>query len=124
MIDVLWVSIGAIFGANLRYGIARLAGWLYPHPFPIGTLIINVTGSFILGVFFSWARNHIDIAPQWRLVVAVGFCGGYTTFSSFAWETIDLYREGHVGLFALNFLANNVLGLLAVIAGIALVPKA
>ncbi len=124
MKDALWVSLGAILGANLRYGISRFVGNLFPHPFPLGTLIINISGSFLLGVFFEWARGHFGIDPRLRLLVAVGFCGGYTTFSSYAWESIDLLRMGRPGLFALNFLGNNVLALLGVMAGIALVHAA
>jgi len=118
MKDMLWVSLGAIFGANLRYGITRFIGRIYPHPFPLGTLLINITGSFILGIFFAWAREHMDLNPQWRLLIAVGFCGGYTTFSSFAWETIDLWRQGHPWLCVLNIAASNLLSLAAVAAGI------
>jgi len=118
MKDMLWVSLGAIFGANLRYGVTRLIGRIYPHPFPLGTLLINITGSFILGIFFAWAREHMDLNPQWRLLIAVGFCGGYTTFSSFAWETIDLWRQGHPWLCVLNIAASNLLSLAAVAAGI------
>jgi fluoride exporter len=117
MKDILWVSIGAIFGANLRYGIARLVGKLFPHPFPVGTLIINITGSFLLGVFFMWARQRMDLDLRWRLLIAVGFCGGYTTFSSYAWETLDLAHQGNWGLAALNVAASNVLALMAVFAG-------
>jgi CrcB protein len=117
MKDILWVSLGAIFGANLRYGIARLTGKLVQHPFPLGTLIINITGSFVLGVFFMWARQRVDLDPRWRLLIAVGFCGGYTTFSAFAWETLDLANQGSWGLAALNVVASNALGLAAVLAG-------
>jgi CrcB protein len=117
MREILWISLGAIFGANLRYGIARLTGRLYPHPFPLGTLLINITGSFLLGVFFMWARTRLDLDPRWRLLIAVGFCGGYTTFSAFAWETMDLANQGRWGLAALNIAASNILGLAAVFAG-------
>lgn len=120
MKDVLWVSLGAAFGANLRYGITRLIGHLVPFPFPAGTLLINITGSFMLGLFFEWARGRFGADQTWRLIFAVGFCGGYTTFSSFAWESIDLWRMGRPGLFALNVLGSNILALLAVLAGITL----
>lgn len=124
MKDVLWVSLGAVLGANLRYGVARLVGTLFRHPFPLGTLLINISGSFVLGLFFEWARGRFGLDPRWRLFIAVGFCGGYTTFSSYAWESLDLLRMGRPGLFALNVVGSNLLGLLAVMAGIALVHAA
>ena len=121
--DSLWVALGAVLGANLRYGIGRIAGRLFPVDFPLGTLIINVTGSLLLGAFFMWAREHLEMNSNWRLVIAVGFCGGYTTFSSFAWESYALFREGRWEMALLNVFASNVLGLLAVIAGALLMSK-
>ena len=121
--DSLWVALGAVLGANLRYGVTRYIGRVVPMDFPLATLLINITGSFILGVFFMWAREHSYITPNWRLVVAVGFCGGYTTFSSFAWESYALIREGRWEMGLLNIFASNVLGLLAVIAGAMLASK-
>jgi CrcB protein len=117
MQPVLWISIGAVLGANLRYAIARLVGRLIPVDFPFGTLAINITGSFLLGVFFMWARHRIDLDIRWRLLIAVGFCGGYTTFSSYAWETLDLFQQGRWGFALGNMLASNLLGMLAVVAG-------
>ncbi len=121
--DSLWVALGAVLGANLRYGVARYVGRVVPIDFPLSTLLINITGSFILGAFFMWAREHSYVNSNWRLVVAVGFCGGYTTFSSFAWESYALMREGRWEIAALNIAASNLLGLLAVIAGAMLVSK-
>ncbi|HUZ04885.1 MAG TPA: fluoride efflux transporter CrcB [Acidobacteriaceae bacterium] len=121
--DSLWIALGAVLGANLRYGVGRYVGRIFPVDFPLGTLLINITGSFILGAFFMWAREHSDMNSNWRLVVAVGFCGGYTTFSSFAWESYALIREGRWEMAALNIFASNVLGLMAVIAGAMLVSK-
>ncbi len=117
--DFLWVSLGAILGANLRYFVARLVGRWFDHPFPWATLAINITGSFLLGMFFMWARQRMQLDLRWRLIVAVGFCGGYTTFSSFTWESLDLLRQGRWGLCAANILASNILGMLAVLAGAA-----
>ena len=122
-IDSLWVALGAVLGANLRYGIERLVGRFLPLEFPMGTLFINVTGSFLLGAFFMWGRQHVSMNPNWRLIIAVGFCGGYTTFSSFTWESYALYREGRWEFALLNIFASNVLGLLAVAAGAMLVSK-
>lgn len=123
LMDSLWVALGAVLGANLRYGIGRFVGSRLPIGFPLGTLIINTTGSFLLGAFFMWARESAYMDPKWRLVVAVGFCGGYTTFSSFAWESYSLLREGRWEMALLNVLASNLLGLMAVMAGALLVGR-
>jgi CrcB protein len=97
--------------------VARLTGRFFQHPFPLATVLINITGSFALGVFFMWARQRMDLDPRWRLLIAVGFCGGYTTFSAFAWETLDLIHQGRWGLAAINMTASNLFGLLAVLGG-------
>jgi CrcB protein len=116
----LWVSIGALFGANLRYFISRLAAKLVATDFPYGTLIINVTGSLILGFFLIWTTERVLADPKWRLLVAIGFCGSYTTFSSYAFETFAYFEQGHWMLFTANILTNNLLCLLAVLGGAAL----
>lgn len=116
----LWVSLGAILGANLRYFVSRLAAKLLSINFPYGTLLINITGSFILGLFMIWTTERVFVDPKWRWLVAIGFCGAYTTFSSYAFETIAYFEQGHWSLLALNILSNNVLCLGAVIAGAAL----
>ena len=116
----LWVSLGALVGANLRYFVSRLAAKLMSPDFPYGTLIINVTGSFILGLFLIWTTERVFADPKWRWLVAIGFCGSYTTFSSYAFETMAYFEQGHWTLFALNILTNNILCLLAVLLGGAL----
>ena len=120
MNDVLWISLGAVIGANLRYAVSRLAAKLLSASVPYGTLIVNVTGSFILGFFLAWTSERVLADPRWRPLVAVGFCGAYTTYSSYSFETVTLLEQGHYSLAAANFIANNVLTLLAVVAGIAL----
>ena len=117
MQDILWVSIGAVLGANLRYGLARLIGRLVPVAFPWSIVLINVTGSFLLGMFFFWARQRMQLDDRWRLLIAVGFCGGYTTFSSFAFDTFDLFHQGRFGAACFNIAANNLLSLGAVLGG-------
>ena len=116
----LWVSFGALLGANLRYFISRLAAKLLSTNFPYGTLIINVTGSFILGLFLIWTTERVLVDPKWRWLIAIGFCASYTTFSSYAFETMAYFEQGHWSLFALNIVSNNLLCLAAVLAGAAL----
>ena len=120
VLDFLAISVGAIVGANLRYWMSRLAvRWLGPV-FPYGTLSINVLGSFVLGFFLVWTSERVLVDPRWRLLIAVGFCGGYTTFSSYAYETMAFFEQGQWTLMATNFLANNLLACAAVLAGMAL----
>jgi CrcB protein len=87
--------------------------------FPFGTLLINVTGSLILGFFLVWTTERVLADPRWRWLVAIGFCGSYTTFSSYAFETIVYFEQGNWALFAGNILASNLLCLAAVLAGAA-----
>ena len=116
----LWVSVGALFGANLRYFVSRIAAKLLSPNFPYGTLIINVTGSFILGLFLVWTTERVLADPKWRWLIAIGFCGSYTTFSSFAYETFALFEQGQWALVAWNVIASNLLCLASVLAGAAL----
>ena len=120
VLDFLAISVGAIVGANLRYWMSRSAvRWLGPV-FPYGTLSINVVGSFVLGFFLVWTSERVLVDPRWRLLIAVGFCGGYTTFSSYAYETMAFFEQGHWTLMAANFFANNLLACGAVVAGMVL----
>jgi fluoride exporter len=115
----LWISLGAIVGANARYWISSYAGRL-SAAFPYGTLVINASGSFVLGFFMIWTTERVLVDPRWRLLLAVGFCGAYTTFSSYAFETMAYLEEGQWGLLFTNLLTNNLLSLGAVLAGMAL----
>lgn len=114
-----WISVGAILGANLRYILSRIITRLSDAAFPYGTLIINVTGSLLLGFFLAWTTERVLVDPRWRWLVAIGFCGSYTTFSSYAFETMAYFEQGNWGLFAANIFANNLLCLGAVLAGAA-----
>lgn len=120
MLDYLWISLGAFLGAGLRYYLSRVVARLISSSFPYGTLLINVTGSFLLGLFLTWTTERVLADPRWRLFIAIGFCGSYTTFSSYAYETIVYFEQGQWSLFATNILGNNILCLAGVLAGAAL----
>ena len=117
MQTVLLISLGAIIGANLRYFVAQYVAKLIPSAFPFGTLIINITASFILGFFIIWTTERVLADPRWRLFIAVGFCATYSTYSSYAFETFALFEKGQLAVAALNFLATNVVCFVAVVLG-------
>jgi CrcB protein len=118
--DALVISLGAIFGANARWIISRYLAKAVGPVFPYGTLVANVAGSFIVGFFVIWSTERALLDPRWRLLVIVGFCGAFTTFSSFAFETMAYFEQGQWILMAANFLTNNLLCLCAALGGMAL----
>jgi CrcB protein len=115
--SVILISLGAAFGANARYWISVWALQRIGTHFPYGTLFVNLTGSLVLGFLVAFAAQRTLPAP-WRLLLAVGFCGSYTTFSSYAVESVDLFNGGIPWLAWINILGNNLLSLLAVLVGI------
>ncbi len=120
MKDFLAISVAAILGANLRYLLSRLAARELGSVFPYGTLFINVAGSIIVGFFLVWTTERVLVDPRWRLLVVIGFCGSFTTFSSYAFETMAYFEQGQWGLMLANILSNNILCLGGALAGMAL----
>lgn len=119
----LWISLGAVLGANLRYLVTRwLAQWL-GTAFPWGTLVVNVGGCLAIGVLGGLvAARLVDRPDVIRLTWIVGFLGSLTTFSSFAWETTSLLEDGAWVRAAINVGASLAAGLLGVRLGLRLVP--
>lgn len=116
----LIIGAGAVVGANLRYWVS---GWVAQHvgqTFPLGTLIINFSGSLVLAIFTGWATNRVSLDPRIRLLVAIGFCGGYTTFSTYANESVALLQTGDwLGALG-NILGTNLICIVGVVIGLAL----
>lgn len=120
MQTVFLISLGAIIGANLRYFVAQYVAKWIPSTFPFGTLVINISASFLLGLFLIWTTERVLVDPRWRMFFAVGFCATYSTYSSYAFETFALFEQGHLALALWNILATNVVCFVAVILGAAL----
>jgi CrcB protein len=118
--NFLVISLGAIVGANARYLMSRYAARLLGPVFPYGTLIINILGSMIVGFFVIWTTERVLADPRWRLLVVVGFCGSFTTFSSYAFETMAYFEQGQWLLMLTNIVSNNLLCLGGALAGMAL----
>jgi CrcB protein len=111
--------IAGAFGAVSRYVVDDLVKSRFPGPFPWGTFVINVTGSFVLGVVTGLALYH-GLGPIPKTAIGVGFCGAYTTFSTFSYETVHLIETGSVGPAMGSALGSVAVGLVAAGIGIAL----
>jgi CrcB protein len=119
LMPYLLVGFGGLMGANMRYIIGRWTGALIETRFPLGTFVINVSGSFLLGVIGTLvARRLLANSDEIRLALGVGFLGAYTTFSTFEFETHALFEDGEWLTAMTNMFLSLFLGLLAVRAGI------
>ena len=122
----LRIALIAIFGAIgtlARYGLQGIVQIRLGSTFPYGTLLVNVSGCFLLGLIGQFTMNRLVISPDWRIAIAVGFFGGYTTFSSFGWETAKLLEEGAWLRASVYVGASVIAGLLLSVAGIRLANK-
>jgi fluoride exporter len=119
-VEYLWVGLGGFLGANARYVVGVWMVERLGAAFPWHTLLINVSGSLAIGVILTLLTERFDADPAWRLLVVVGFLGGYTTFSSYTFEALALARAGEWPAAVGYVLASNLVGLLAVVAGMLL----
>jgi fluoride exporter len=119
LMPYLLVGVGGFIGANARFVVARLIGGLFETKFPLGTFVINVSGSFLLGALGTLvAQKVMPNSESMRLALGVGFLGAYTTFSTFEFETHALFDDGSWLTATMNIFASLFVGLLAVRAGI------
>jgi fluoride exporter len=124
--ETLRLALIAVFGALgtlARYGLQGLVQFRIGSTFPYGTLLINLSGCFLLGLIGQFTLNRMIISPDWRAAIAVGFFGGYTTFSSFGWETAKMLEDGEWLRAATYAGASVVVGLLLSVAGIRLANR-
>ncbi len=118
MVNAIAVAVGGAIGATLRYLVGEFVAARIKTDFPFPTLIVNVTGAFLLGVVMTLALERGAMSDWWRLFLGVGILGGYTTFSTLAFETVELAHEGAMAAAFANAAGSILAGLLAVIAGI------
>jgi len=119
----LVVFLGGGIGAAMRHGINLVVARLLGTAFPYGTLLINVTGSLIMGLVAAYFAFKGDASQHWRLFLTTGILGGYTTFSAFSLDAALLYERGEVGLAALYVVASVAFSILGLFAGLALVRQ-
>jgi CrcB protein len=112
------ISLGAVVGANCRYWVGNWVVQRLGGDFPYGTLLINLSGSFVLGLLMALLVETFVAEPRWRVLLVVGFLGSYTTFSSFTYESVALILNGQMWAGLFNLFGSSLLGGLAVLLGI------
>lgn len=114
---ILLIAAGAVLGANMRYWLGVWAAERWGAAFPYGTLLINVSGSLLIGWFMAFAAGRTLVDPRWRLLFVTGFLGAYTTFSTYSYESLSLFTRGQWLPGLANALGSVVLGILAAALG-------
>lgn len=123
MARYLLVFAGGGAGCVVRYVASTAIMQRFGGLFPLGTFIINVSGSFLIGILMTLLTQRLELSPNWRFLLVIGFLGGYTTFSSFEYETVQAVRQGAPGIGLLNVVASVAAGYVAVWLGIAITAR-
>ena len=117
---LLIVGLGGALGSVLRYVISLFIGRQVPVVFPLGTLLVNITGCFLIGLFYAMSEKYTGFHSEWKLFLITGICGGFTTFSTYSYDMLVLLKQGATLQFVLYAAGSVILGLLATIVGTAL----
>lgn len=118
---ILLIGFGGGIGSIFRYLVQLGVSKLVTVSFPFGTLFVNISGCFMIGLLYGFADKYAALTLEWRMFLITGLCGGYTTFSSFSYESISLFRQGIYTYFICYILLSVLVGLLATVAGAAIV---
>ena len=100
--NYIYVGLGAAIGGMLRFWLSNVTYKILPESFPFGTLLVNVVGSFLLGLIMFYFNDRELLGPNLRIFLAIGFCGGFTTFSTFSLETMNLFKDAQYFFGLLN----------------------
>jgi len=120
MQKLLFIGLAGLLGTLSRYWMSGWAARKFGETFPMGTLIVNLIGCFLIGFLFYLMQERFLVNQTLRTVILIGFLGGFTTFSSFGMQTFTLLRDGEFGFAVLNIVVSNVGGLILVWAGYSL----
>ncbi len=116
--SILLVGVGGFIGSILRYLAAIAFSSQTSTGFPIATFTVNIIGCFLIGVIFALSERGNVLPPEWRIFLTTGFCGGFTTFSSFSYESIRLMQDGQFLYLSLNVILSVIIGFAATYLGI------
>ncbi len=119
--NLFLIGIGGFIGSVCRYLAQQFIQNYYPTSIPWGTILVNITGCFLIGIVYALSGKNTVLSPEMRIFLATGFCGGFTTFSSFAYENVAMVLEGDFYYTAINILVSIVVGFGATHAGILLI---
>jgi CrcB protein len=120
---ILLLAVSGAAGTLLRYALQGIVQYRSGPDFPTGTLTVNILGCFLLGGLGQFALQHLSIPPEWRIAMTIGFCGAFTTFSTFGWETVGMLDEGRWAAATVYVGLSVVGGILAVLAGLRLASR-
>lgn len=121
--EFVWVGIGGFLGANARHTAGKLINHWLGTAFPFGTFIVNMTGAFVIGIIATYLSERYLDDPYLKQLLVVGFLGGYTTFSSYSLEAINLFEDGKWQLALFYIIGSNGLGILACFLGVTLTRR-
>ncbi len=117
---ILLIGAGGFIGSIARYLTASWFSKQFSSTFPYGTFAVNIIGCLVIGIIYGLSERYSWLTPEWRFFLATGLCGGFTTFSAFALENINLFQTSNYLTFAVYSISSFALGLFAVVGGIAL----
>jgi len=118
--NLIFVAIGGALGSIGRFLLVGVVVQLLPYAFPFGTFIVNIVGCFVMGAVVGLAERYISLDHQWRIFLTAGFCGGFTTFSAFAFENVELLLDKNYGTFAAYSIASFIVCIAAALGGLIL----
>ena len=118
MLNLFAIAGGGAIGALMRFWISNSIYAMYGRDFPYGTLIVNVVGSFLMGVLFVLLNERFSLDPAWRAALLIGLLGAFTTFSTFSMETLNLFLAGEISKAAMNIILSVVMCIVATWLGV------
>ncbi|HTK38523.1 MAG TPA: fluoride efflux transporter CrcB [Pyrinomonadaceae bacterium] len=116
--NIFLVGVGGFLGSVFRYLVTIILARQFTSSFPLGTLTVNIVGCFLIGILFALSEKGNLLTPEWRIFLTTGFCGGFTTFSTFSYESMKLMQDGEILYLSLNVALSVIVGFAATYLGI------